>query len=97
MVGKRGRMSTVTKQQLLVNETKNEYEYDRAKALDVWHWIQANFPGCAGYADYAALTDDDRIIYLFELLNESQFGDVIFPDLANFSQGSTLIERGEDE
>lgn len=84
---------------LLIHETKNEHEYDRDHALRVWHLLRAEIPvnDNRGYIDQDWMTDDDRIICLFELLDGSQFGDMVFADLANFDQGANLIERGDDE
>jgi hypothetical protein len=86
------------KQHLLVHEMKNTHEYDPKKALHVWRLLRAEIPQGheQGYKEYPAMTDDDRIICLFELLDGSIFGDMIFSDLADFDQGSTLIERDED-
>lgn len=91
-------MTTIAKQTILVNETKAEYEYDRQHALAAWETLQGLIPtdDTRGYTEYPAMSDDDRIILCFELLEGSQFGDMIFGSLANDSQGSTLIERGED-
>jgi hypothetical protein len=88
-------------QHLLTNKTKNEYEYDREQALRIYHLIRDEIVADSTYAahvsEYEQTTDDDRIIALFEMLNESLFGDCVFHDLANFDQGSYLTERGDDE
>lgn len=86
-------------QDLLIHETKEEYEYDRQLALTTWRILQSLIPKREdrGYTEYESMTDDDRIIYCFELLDGSIFGDIIFPSLANFSQGSELIQRNWDE
>lgn len=92
-------MSTTATTHILINETKDEYEYDPEKALRLWHLLQPEIPAGddRGYREYDALTDEGRIVLLFELLSESILGDMIFGNLANFDQGSTLIERGDDE
>lgn len=92
---------TISKQHLLVHEIKNEHEYDPAQALRVWRLLQDEIPTeqwrSQGYREYDGMSDEDRIVSLFELLDGSIFGDMIFSDLANLSQGSTLIVRSEDE
>lgn len=92
-------MSTTQLQHVLVNETKAEYEYDPETALRLWHTLVAEIPEYdnRGYTEYDNLTDEGRIINLFELLCGSQFGDMIFGSVGNDDQGSRLIARRWDE
>jgi hypothetical protein len=82
---------------LLVHETKEEHEYDREKALAVYAALQPFMDGDGqGYAEYESMSDEDRLVSCFELLNQSIFGDMIFAAI-NWDHGSTFQERGEDE
>ena len=81
---------------LLVFETKEEHEYDREKALAVYAALQPFIPGDGqGYAEGDWMTDDDRIVSCFELLNDSLFGNMIFA-ATSWDHGSTLATRPED-
>jgi hypothetical protein len=86
----------------LKNQASAEYEYDREQALRVYHAINGEIPAEGyspynGYRDADYKSDDDRIVELFELLNESLFGDVIFGSLATDDQWSELRTQREDE
>lgn len=92
-------MSDVSSPQisLLVLETKEEHEYDQEKALAVYTALQPFIPGDGqGYAEGDWMSDEDRIVSCFELLNQSLFGNMIFGAI-NWDHGSTLTTRGEDE
>jgi hypothetical protein len=86
-------------QHVLVNETKDEFEYDPERALRLWRLLKDEIPegDDRGYVEHPNSTDDDRIVYLFELLNGSVLGDMVFGNLANFDQGSELVVRRWDE
>lgn len=84
---------------VLVHETKTTYAYDPPRALRAWRWMQqelADTSDAPGYREDPLMTDADRIIYAFELVNGSIFGDAIFSDLADFAQGSQLLEHDDD-
>jgi hypothetical protein len=85
-------------QHLLVNEQKGTYEYDPERALRVWRALLGLIPEGdeRGYAEHENLTDEGRIIGAFELLDGSQFGDMVFGN-TDLDQGSELVERRDDE
>ena len=84
----------------LVNQTKAEYEYDPATALNLYWAVQEFLPEKGTYSEYRDadwMDDEGRIVNLFELLNQSLFGDVIFGSLATDDQWSDLHTQREDE
>lgn len=64
----------------LVFQSKQELEYDRERALAMWRVIAPLIPedDDRGFGEHQGVDDDDRIIMLFELLNESVLGDMLF-------------------
>lgn len=83
--------------EVLINETKASYEYDREQVLEVWAEVVKRIPerDNRGYTEGPWLDDDGRIICLFELLCGSQFGDMIFGSIGNDDQGSNLVRDPE--
>jgi hypothetical protein len=85
------------KRHLLINETTEKHDYDRARALRVHQAltdeIAAGYWGNPqGYEPRESDSDDDRIIALFELLDGSIFGDWIFSS-TDFDHGTVLREE----
>jgi hypothetical protein len=86
----------------LIHEAKREFDYEPEKALALWNLLEANgfIPEEYIYdrtgKPYAE-TDEERITALFEITDDCLLAGVVFWDTTNYSQGSELIERGEDE
>ena len=85
----------------LKHQTTADYEFDREQALRVYHAINGEIPvdgysPYSGYRDADYMSDDDRIVALFELLHESLFGDVVFGSRATDDQWSELRTERED-
>jgi hypothetical protein len=85
-------------QYLLVHATKESFEYDPARALEAWRALHPLIPedDNRGYGEQDWISDDDRIIQLFELLDGSQLGDMLFGSLADADGGVELATRTED-
>ena len=85
---------------LLVRTTKETHGYDPDHALDFWHhiapWIPDESPW-HGYGEADWKSDEDRIISLFELLEGSMLGDIIFSSHADGDAACELVERMDDE
>lgn len=86
-------------QYLLVRKTTASHEYDPDHALDFWRvvapWIPKESPW-DGYGEADWKSDDDRIISLFELLEGSMLGDIIFGSLADDDGYCELVKRWDD-
>lgn len=84
---------------VLVHKTSETHSYDREQVLDLWRWLHPWIPqdDNRGYVEYDGLTDDDRIVWMFELLDGSQFGDMFFGSLADQDGGCELVKRWDDE
>lgn len=87
-------------QHLLVRQTKATHEYDPDQALDLWRllipWVPHDYTGFKP-AEYEGMNDEDRIVLLFELLEGSTFGDMIFGSLADDDGWCDLEKRWDDE
>jgi hypothetical protein len=81
---------------LLVHRTKNEYNVVSERALELWDLLHSNGFLPEVYDKYYDDTDENRIIGLFEVLNDSLLGDGIFDDTANYDQAADLITQPDD-
>lgn len=93
-------MSTMPRlQHLLIRTTKETHAYDPDRALDAWREIVRLIPedDNRGYTEGDWLNDEVRIIYLYELLEGSVLGDMLFGSLADLDAGTELERRWDDE
>lgn len=83
---------------VLVHKTRETHSYDREQVLDLWRCLHPWIPSddSRGYGEADWMTDDDRVVALFELLEGSQFGDMFFGSHGDGDQWSELEARDEN-
>lgn len=86
---------------ILVHETKSEHLVDRSRALLLWRLLEDHKLLPKPYSEPMVRehyrSDEDKLLALFEILEGGQLTELFFYDLASHDQGSTLIERGDEE
>ena len=70
------------------------------RMLDLWRlllpWVPQDYTGYKPH-EYEGMKDEDRIVSLFEMLEGSAFGDMIFGSLADDDGWCDLEKRWDDE